>query len=141
MALVRDVMTKSVETLRTYQSIREAAARMRDLDVGSIPIEENNEIVGILTDRDITVRGVAEGKDPDATKVTEIMTVKPLTVYDDQKLEQAAEVMEKNRIRRVVVLDRKDRLVGILAQGDIARHDGNQKLTAELVEKVSQPAE
>jgi CBS domain-containing protein len=118
--LVRDCMTKKVELAAPGMSLRHAAQKMRDGDYGFLPVGENDRLVGMITDRDIAVRAVAEGKDPKSTRVREVMSDKVLYCFDDQTTEEVAENMGLNQVRRLPVLNRQKRLVGILALGDLA---------------------
>lgn len=137
---IRDLMTPDVEVVRPETPLREAADRMRELNVGVMPVCEGRRIVGILTDRDIAVRAVAEGDDPNATTVAQVMTSDVAFCYDDQPVEEAAELMEQQQIRRLPILDRDERLVGILSLGDLAVDGQDEKLKADVVEGVSYPA-
>lgn len=137
---IRDLMTPDVEVVRPETPLREAADRMRELNVGVMPVCEGRRIVGILTDRDIAVRAVAEGDDPNATTVAQVMTSDVAFCYDDQPVEEAAELMEQQQIRRLPILDRDERLIGILSLGDLAVDGQDEKLKADVVEGVSYPA-
>lgn len=118
--LVRDCMTKAVEIGEPGMSLRHAAQKMRDGDFGVLPIGENDRLIGMITDRDIAVRAVAEGKDPLHTKVREVMSDRVLYCFEDQTTEEVARNMGENQIRRLPVLSRQKRLVGILSLGDLA---------------------
>jgi CBS domain-containing protein len=120
---VGNVMTPHVEVIRPDVSLKEAAAKMADLDVGTMPVCDGEHLVGMLTDRDITIRGVARGLDPATTPAREIMTTTVRYAYDDEPVAQAVELMKRRNIRRLPVLDRTKRLVGILALGDLALED------------------
>jgi CBS domain-containing protein len=100
---------------------------MRDGDFGILPIEENDRLVGVITDRDIAVRGVAEGLDPNKVKISQIMTDRVLYCFEDQSLDEVAQNLGENRIRRLPVLNREKRLVGILSLGDLAQSHLNPK--------------
>jgi CBS domain-containing protein len=121
----------------------EAAALMRDHDAGSIPVVENGQskkLVGTVTDRDLAVRGLADGKGPD-TRVRELMTPSPITCGPDDEVEIVREVMVSQQVRRVPVVDQDGRLVGIVAQADIAREDGaaSDREVGRIVEAISEP--
>lgn len=118
--LVRDCMTKTVELAEPGMSLRHAAEKMRDGDFGFLPVGENDRLVGMITDRDIAVRAVAEGKDAKSTRVRDVMSEKVLYCFDDQTTEEVAENMGMNQVRRLPVLNRQKRLVGIVALGDLA---------------------
>jgi CBS domain-containing protein len=133
---VKDVMAPDVETVRPNQSVKEIAQRMARQAIGYFPVCERNRLLGIVTDRDITCRAVADGRDPMATKVREVMSKAVAYCFDDDDLAAAIHLMEQNRIRRIPVLDHGERLVGILSLTDIAQR-APRRLTAELVEAVS----
>ena len=138
---VKEIMTPGVECIRPHDSIARAAERMRDLDVGSLPVcGDLDRLVGMVTDRDITVRAIADGSPP-TTNVLDVMTPEIVYCYDDQEVGEAADLMERRQIRRVAVLNRDKRLVGIVSLGDIAVKSANEHLSAEALECVSQPAE
>ena len=138
--LVRDVMTHGAECIRPANSLVEAAQKMKDLDVGPLPVcGDNDRLVGMITDRDITVRATAEGCDPKTTQVKDIQTPEIIYCFDDQEVEEAARLMRENQVRRLVVLDRDKRLVGIVSLGDLAVETGNKKLSGGILQEVSQP--
>lgn len=138
--LVRDIMTRDVECLCPGDSLSHAAEKMRDLNVGSLPVCEKDRLQGMITDRDITVRGTAAGRDPNQTKVSDIMTGEVVYCFDDEDVPQAARKMEEEQIRRLVVLNRDKRLVGIVAIGDLAVKGNQEEVVAEALERVSEPA-
>ncbi len=122
---IREIMTRNVELLSPDDTIQEAARRMRDEDIGSLPVAENDRLVGYVTDRDIVVRGLADAGGPDQ-KVREVMTERVLYCFDDERVEDVAANMAKNQVRRLPVLTREKRLVGIVALGDIATKAGEE---------------
>lgn len=138
--MVRDVMTRGVETAAPDASIAEVARRMRDLDVGSLPVTDGNRLLGIVTDRDLSVRATAASKDPNSTKVREVMSPEIAWVFDDEPADAAARVMRERQIRRLPVLDRSDRLVGVVALADLATDLGDDKLKGATLEEISQPS-
>jgi CBS domain-containing protein len=125
--IVKKCMTTKVELGKPNMSLFEAAKLMRDGDFGILPIEENDRLVGVITDRDIAVRGVAEGLDPNKVKISQIMTDRVLYCFEDQSLDEVAQNLGENRIRRLPVLNREKRLVGILSLGDLAQSHLNPK--------------
>jgi CBS domain-containing protein len=135
---VRDLMTESPRTIEPSTTIVEAARLMRDEDIGPLPIVEGDRLQGILTDRDIVLRVVAEGKDPSRATAGEIASRELVTVDPQQGLDEAMRLMEEHQVRRLPVCEEDGRLVGILAQADIARHVGDER-TGEVVERISQP--
>ena len=138
---LKDIMTRDVEVIRPDATLQEAAQKMKGLDVGPLPVCDGERLVGMLTDRDITVRATAEGRDPKTTEVREVMTCEVLYAFEDQGVTEAARLMEEHQIRRLVVLNRDKRLVGIVSLGDVAVHTDNERLAGEVVERVSEPAE
>ena len=138
--MVRDVMTRGVETAAPDTTIAEVARRMRDLDVGSLPVTDGNRLLGIVTDRDLSVRATAASKDPNSTKVREVMSPELAWVFDDEPADAAARVMRERQIRRLPVLDRSDRLVGVVALADLATDLGDDKLKGATLEEISQPS-
>jgi len=138
---VKDIMTPNPECIRPDATLQEAARRMRDLDVGPLPVcGDDDRLAGMITDRDITVRAVAEGKDPKTTTVREAMTDEIVHVYEDQDVADAAQVMEQKQIRRLVVLNHDHRLVGIVSLGDLAVESGDRTKAGEVLQEVSEPS-
>src|SRR5215831_10679138 len=137
---VRDVMTKGAECVRSSNSLQEAAQKMKNLDVGPLPVCDNDRLVGLITDRDIAVRAVAEGCDPRTTTVEHVMTPDVLYCFEDQDVQEAAQLMCEHQVRRLVVLNRDKRLVGIVSLGDLAVDSGDEELAGATLEGVSEPA-
>ena len=136
---LKEIMTPQVEVIAPEATIREAAEKMSHLDIGPLPVCDGERLVGMVTDRDITVRAVAEGRDPVTTLVREVMTPDLVYGFDDQDVQDAAHLMEQYQIRRLPVLNRSKQLVGIVALGDLAVHPGQQPLAGEVLEQVSEP--
>jgi CBS domain-containing protein len=136
---LKEVMTPGVEVIAPDATIREAAEKMSHRDIGPLPVCEGDRLVGMLTDRDITVRAVAEGRNSVTTLVREVMTPDVVYGFDDQDVQDAARLMEQYQIRRLPVLNRSKQLVGMVALGDLAVHPGNQPVAAEVLEQVSEP--
>jgi CBS domain-containing protein len=134
-----DIMTANPVVLGPDTVLREAAQKMRELDSGVMPVGENDRLVGMLTDRDITVRATADGKDPNTTPVRDVMSSEVIYCFADDDVEVAARKMEEHQIRRVIVLDRDKRLVGIASLGDLAVHAPTDRLAGEVTEAVSEP--
>jgi len=134
---LKDVMTPGMEVIAPAASISEAAEKMRHLDIGPLPVCDGERLVGMLTDRDSTVRAVAAGRDSLTTQVREVMT--PDVVYgsDNQEVQDAARLMAQYQIRRLLVLNRRKQLVGMVAGGDLAVHAGTQPVTAEVLAQGS----
>jgi CBS domain-containing protein len=138
---VKDVMTKGVEVIRPNDMLQQAARMMKILDIGSLPVCDGDKVVGMLTDRDITIRATAEGLDPTQTRVRDVMSTDVVTVLEDQDIKEAAELMQSKQIRRVLVLNLDKRLVGMLSLGDLARHVPDPKVTGVTLEEVSTPSQ
>src|SRR5688572_12013949 len=117
---VSEVMTRGAECTHPDSTIREAAVRMQTLDVGSLPVCENDRLVGMVTDRDMTVRATAAGADPNDARVRDAMTAGIHFCFEDQDVAECARLMKENQIRRLPVLNRDKRMVGIVSLGDLA---------------------
>jgi CBS domain-containing protein len=134
---VSDVMTTDVETVRPDQLARDAARFMLQADTGSIPVTDGDRLVGMITDRDIAVRGVALGYGPD-TPVSELMTSGVISAHAEEHIEDAARKMGDAQVRRLPVIDNEQRLVGIVSLGDLAR-ETDEDTAAQALEGVSAP--
>ena len=134
---VSEVMTQDVQLIEPTQTIRDAAKLMAELDAGIMPVREGDRLVGMLTDRDIAVRAVAEGKGPD-TPVREVMTEEVKYCFEDDDTPDVARNMADIQVRRLPVLTRDKRLVGIVSLGDMAMSDGSGRV-GEAVAGISQP--
>ncbi|MBA2446743.1 MAG: CBS domain-containing protein [Chloroflexi bacterium] len=137
--MVRDVMTRKPEVVSPDAKIAEVARKMRDLDVGALPVCDGERLLGMVTDRDISVRVTAEGKDPNETPVRQAMSAELTWVFEDETARSAATIMSQRQIRRLPVMDRNDKLVGIVALGDVARELGDDTLSGETLEQISKP--
>ena len=133
---IRELMTSNPCSIESDKSVAYAAKMMRDEDVGLAPIVEGERLVGTVTDRDVAIRVVAEGKDPESTKVKEIASTDLVTIDPQQDLDEALRLMAQHQVRRLPVVEEDGRLVGVVAQADIAR-SGNESKTGELVEEIS----
>ncbi|MFP3461423.1 CBS domain-containing protein [Arthrobacter globiformis] len=134
--LARDIMTGGAECIGVNETLEQAARKMKDLDVGSLPIcGEDNRLKGMLTDRDIVVRCLADGGDPKSTKAGDLAQGKPVTIGADDTIEEAIRTMQQHQVRRLPVIDDHD-LVGMLSQADIARNYPEDRV-GELVEFIS----
>lgn len=136
MKTARDIMTTPAETLAPTATLTEAAQQLRDLNVGSLPILDGDHLAGVVTDRDIVVRGIAEGLDPSSATVAEVATGAVVTVDVDDEAAEVARIMGERQVRRVPVLD-GGKLVGVIAQADVAR-DLDARTTGDVVEDISQ---
>jgi CBS domain-containing protein len=135
---VRDVMTPAVETTTRAQSLREAAKMMKSGDYGAMPVVDEGRLIGMLTDRDIVVRAVAEGLDPNVAVAGDFATRDPVAVEPDQALDEALMLMARHRVRRLPVVE-GGMLVGVLSQADVAL-EAKEKKTGEVVQEISQPS-
>lgn len=136
--LLKEIMTKDVQVVPPHCPAGEIAQKMRQLDVGGIPVQEGDKILGQVTDRDLVLRVLAEGRDPKTTPARDIMSSPIVWAYEDQDVEEAAHLMEENQVRRLVVLDRDKKMVGIVALGDLATKGGDD-FAGEALEEISQP--
>jgi CBS domain-containing protein len=134
---VSDVMTRDVKTVSPDQSAREAASFMLQADAGGIPVIEGEQLIGMITDRDIAVRDIAEGRGPE-TQVRELMTDEVVSVRIDDDCDDVASRMSEEQVRRLPVVDENDRLCGIVSLGDLAR-EGASDTAEEALEGVAQP--
>jgi CBS domain-containing protein len=132
---VKDLMTSDLTTVAPETSVSEAAERMAREDIGPLPVVENDRLVGIVTDRDLVVRVLAEGRDPRSTTVREVASEDPVTVTADDDLVTTLDLLAKHQVRRVPVVD-GDRLVGIVAQADVAR-EVSSPWVGDVVEDIS----
>ena len=138
---VSEVMTRNVECIRPGDSVLDAARKMRKLDVGPLPVcGDNDRLVGMLTDRDIVIRAVADARDLQEVKVQDVMTPDIHFCLDHHDVHQAARIMHDKQVRRLVVLNDDHRLVGILSLGDLATETGDDEMTGEALEGISQHA-
>jgi len=136
---VREIMTPDVEVVHPDATLKEAAEKMSRLDIGPLPVCDGERLVGMLTDRDITIRVTAQGCDPNTTKVREAMTSEVVYCFEDQNVQTAAQMMEMRQIRRVPILNRDKRLVGIVSLGDLSVETQNQQLASKTLEGISEP--
>jgi CBS domain-containing protein len=134
---IREVMTSNPQTIDASASVVEAAKLMRDEDAGLAPVVEGDRLVGTLTDRDIAIRVVAEGRDPQQTRVRDVASTDLVTVDPQQDLDEALRLMAAHQVRRIPVVEEDNRLVGVVAQADVARLSDDRK-TGEIVEQISQ---
>jgi CBS domain-containing protein len=142
-AKVKTLMTTNPHSCSPDATLREAARMMAECDCGAIPVMESDgarRVIGIITDRDIACRAVAQGKDPSQTKVSECMSRGLATANEDDDIKDCCEAMERAQVRRLLVLDADGELCGIVSQADIALHLSKNKI-AEVVKEVSQPAQ
>ncbi|WP_309089352.1 CBS domain-containing protein [Phenylobacterium sp.] len=134
---INEIMSRQVEVARPQDTIQDVARKMREIDAGVIPVCDGDKVQGMVTDRDIVVRAVSEARSFD-TPVSEVMTADVEYCYEDDDIAQAADKMAELQVRRLVVLDRDQRLVGIVSLGDIAQQ-GKDKTTGQALEEISEP--
>jgi CBS domain-containing protein len=135
---VREAMTRDVRLVKPDQPISEAARLMGELDIGALPVEDSDRLVGMITDRDIAVRAVAAGRGPD-TPVGDVMSRDVKYCYEDQTIDEVTQNMGELRIRRLPVLTRDKRLIGILSLGDLAIDEGARDEAGEALGGISRP--
>jgi CBS domain-containing protein len=138
MKRLKDIMTCGVETLDPLSTIQAAAQKMKSYDVGLLPVCESGRVVGALTDRDIALRVIAEGRDASRTLVRDVMTRDVVCGHELQDVQEAAELMRANRIRRLPVLDRQKRLVGLVSLGKLTLCD-EENVTGEVLRDLVAP--
>lgn len=137
---IRDIMSATPEYISPDTTLTKAAQMMFEHDHGFLPVGENDRLIGMVTDRDIAIRAVAQGWDPNSTDARKIMTEKVLYVFEDDNIERAAESMRDQQVRRLIVLNRDKRMTGVVSLGDLATRCGNDELCGETLEKVSEHA-
>ena len=138
-----EVMTKNPVCCLPSDTVSKVAKLMKSDDIGPIPIVEDEQtrmLVGILTDRDLAVKIVAEGRDPNSTKAEEVMTRKVVTCHADDKLQKALDAMSEHRLRRIPVVDKNNCVLGIIAQADVATRTNRPEKTAAMVREISKSA-
>lgn len=138
---LKDVMTAGVTVVSPDATLREAAMKMKDDDIGILPACNGIKIEGMLTDRDIVIRAIAEGKDPDICKVREVMSKEVVYAFEDQDVLEGARIMETKKIRRLIVLNSDKKLVGMTSLGDLALHGKDLHLSGEVLQQVSEPGQ
>jgi CBS domain-containing protein len=137
---ISEIMTTDFQMIDAPSSLLDAAEKMKLLNIGFLPVREGTRLIGLITDRDIVVRGLAEGLDPRSTPVKDIISSDIIHCYDDDSIEDAVGLMEDNQVRRLIVLDHNQTPVGIVSLGDIAVRSGQECLAGEVLERVSEPA-
>ncbi|MEO5373591.1 MAG: CBS domain-containing protein [Alphaproteobacteria bacterium] len=134
---VREFMTKDIQLVDPETLLKDAALKMREADTGFLPVGENDRLIGTITDRDIAIRAIADGKDPCKAKVRDAMTDELYYCYEDQPAEEAAAIMSEHQIRRLPILNRQKRLVGVVSLGDLSKW-GTDALVGHTIEEISQ---
>jgi CBS domain-containing protein len=137
---VQEIMSRNVQSVTPTTLTAKAAEKMRDMRIGFLVVLEEDRLEGVLTDRDITVRSVAEGRDPRASRVGDIMTPSVFYCYEDDDIERVGELMREKEVRRMVILDRQERIVGVVSLGDIAKTIGETDLAGETLGDITEAA-
>jgi CBS domain-containing protein len=132
---VKDAMSSYLESVAPDTTVQECARKMRKADIGMIPVRENGKLIGIVTDRDVCCRAVGDGRDPATMKVREIMTSEVASCFEDQDCAEAAKLMKAKRLRRLTVMDRGQKVVGLLSVDDLARY--SHELAGEVLEAAA----
>jgi len=141
MKLLKDIMSKNVKVITQTASVVEAARLMKDIDVGSIPVTGvDNQMVGIVTDRDIVLRSTAEGHNPSEEQVGKVMTSEFFFCYEDEDVKDGAKIMSDKQVRRLPILNRRNELVGIVSLGDLSVDVGDDKISGNTLEAISKPS-
>lgn len=137
---LKEIMTTDVEVVAPTGTVFDAAKKMRDLDVGVLPVCDGQRLVGMITDRDVTIRATAEARDPSSTLVRDCMTPELVYCFEDQSEVEAERIMAEKQIRRLPVLTREKQLAGIVSLGDIATKCGQVQETGRTLREISEPA-
>ena len=137
---VKEIMSTQVQRIPQGAPIQHAAEQMKTMDVGMIPVYDGDRVVGTVTDRDLAIRAIAEKHDPVKTKVSDVMSPGVTYCFEDQDVSEAAGIMAEKQIRRLIVLNRDKRLVGIVSLGDLATASGAKQAATETLENVSKPS-
>ena len=135
---LKEIMTLDVEVIHPDDSLQTAAQKMQDRDIGFLPVCDGDRLVGVVSDRDIIVRVIAEGMDPKAMIGRDLVTAPVIYCFEDQDVDEAARIMQDNQIRRLVILNRDKRLVGVVSLGDLARNRPADR-SGEVLQSVSEP--
>lgn len=136
---VKEVMSSPAETISASTMIIEAAEKMKSLDIGVLPVEKDNKIVGMITDRDVVIRVIAKKMDPSATMVRQAMTPQVICCSEDDDVEDAAKMMEDKQIHRLLVMGSDNMPVGILSLGDLAYRTKGERFACEVLERICEP--
>ena len=134
----KEIMKEEVRLIHPERTLVEAAKKMQQFDIGALPVVDDGKVVGMITDRDILIRAVAEGGNPNETKTGDVMTKDVVTAYDDQDVNEAGKLMKENQIRRLVILNRNNEISGMLSLGDLATAALDRSEKGEVLEKVSE---
>jgi CBS domain-containing protein len=134
-----EIMTRDIVVIQPDDSLQSAAKKMRDRNIGFLPVCDGETLIGVLSDRDITIRALAEGMDVNIMLGRDLMTAPAIYCFEDQDVNEAAKIMEENQIRRLVILSREDkRIVGVVSLGDLAKNQTTER-SGQVLQKVSEP--
>ena len=136
----KEIMARDVKLIHPNTSLKEAAEKMKQFDIGMLPVVEEDKVVGILTDRDIIIRAIAEDRDPEKTNAGEAMSKDVITAYDDQDAEEISQLMKKKQVRRLVLLNHDEKVTGVFSLGDLATALSDMEGKGEVLEEVSKPS-
>jgi CBS domain-containing protein len=136
---ISEIMTPSTAVVSPDETLREACEKMSIEDVGFLPVCDGEKIQGVLTDRDVAIRGVAKNYNPNDCKVRDVMSPDVVFIFDDQDSDEAATIMEEQQIRRLIVLDRSKKLVGVLSIGDLSTRSNDTHRVGKTLEGISMP--
>jgi CBS domain-containing protein len=139
MKAIKDVMTRGVEVLAPGAPLTRAAEKMRQLHIGPVPVCDGDRLVGVVTDRDIVVRGIAMGHDPHTSPISSVMTEDVEVIHQDARLDEAVDLMKDRQLRRLLVVDDHNNLVGIVSLGDLAR-EMDEATAGRTLERISRPS-
>ena len=137
---LKQIMTEKVETVGPGSTLQETANKMKNRNVGVIPVVDGKKVIGIITDRDITLRAVAPGLDVTKTKVSDLMTREPTFAYEDQTMYEACQLMEKNKVRRLIVLNRDGSLAGVVSLNDVTIKGKEPERSAQVLIRITPAA-
>jgi CBS domain-containing protein len=137
---VSEIMSRNVACIDPDTSIKDAAEKMRSLDVGFLPVCEDGHVIGTLTDRDITIRHVADGQNPYRVKARDIVTPDVLYCYENQDVEEVSRYMQEHEVRRVLIFDGEEQLVGVVSLGDISKAAGEECLAGATLKRIAEAA-
>jgi CBS domain-containing protein len=135
---VKTIMTPKVECISPEMSIRQAAKIMKTFDIGFLPVLEDDRLIGTITDRDIVLRGVCEGKDSESCEAREVMSPDAFWCFEDESVDDVADTMAEKETRRMLILNRDKRLVGVVSIGDLAQARGEERKTGETIREIAE---
>jgi CBS domain-containing protein len=133
---VGEIMSRNVVSVPVNATLVEASELMRNYDIGFLPVTSSDIVVGVVTDRDIVIRGIGEGKNPYLTEVQYVMSTRPVCCYEDDVLTDAADILATNRLHRLVVVDDNNKLAGLLSIDDLAAHMSSDRALGDLMRHV-----